>query len=135
VFIEHLNLSFRHHVAAVGRRVTTLCKGEDGLRQQLALYQAYYNFCLPHTSLRQPLLFPEPTNGRAQRNRGGPVHRRWQRGSRIGSGRYTRYCCITCHRGHSSRRCKQRGSMIIVRDRGPGVPIGRANGLHQALGT
>src|SRR5262252_8837983 len=27
-FIERLNLSFRQHVAAVGRRVTTLCKGE-----------------------------------------------------------------------------------------------------------
>jgi len=63
-FIERLNLSFRQHVAAVGRRVTTLCKGEDGLRQQLALYQAYDNFCLPHTSLRQPLLVPEPTNSR-----------------------------------------------------------------------
>ena len=43
-FIERLNLSMRQHVAAVGRRVTTLCKGEDGLRQQLALYQVYYNF-------------------------------------------------------------------------------------------
>src|SRR6266571_5305308 len=51
------------HVAAVGRRVSTLCKGEDGLRQQLALYQTYYNFCLPHASLRQPLPQPEPTNG------------------------------------------------------------------------
>jgi len=40
----------RQHVAAVGRRVSTLCKGEEGLRQQLALYQTYYNFCLPHTS-------------------------------------------------------------------------------------
>ena len=30
-FIERLNLSFRQHVAAVGRRVTTLCKGEQGL--------------------------------------------------------------------------------------------------------
>jgi hypothetical protein len=29
-FIERLNLSIRQHVAAVGRRVTTLCKGEDG---------------------------------------------------------------------------------------------------------
>ena len=43
-FIERLNLSMRQHVAAVRRRVTTLCKGEDGLRQQLALYQVYYNF-------------------------------------------------------------------------------------------
>src|SRR5215471_17558878 len=37
-FVERLNLTIRQHVAAVGRRVSTLCKGEDGLRQQLALY-------------------------------------------------------------------------------------------------
>src|SRR6266446_9410400 len=35
-FIERLNLTIRQHVAAVGRRVTTLCKGEDGIQQQLA---------------------------------------------------------------------------------------------------
>ena len=51
------------HVAAVGRRVSTLCKGEDGLRQQVALYHVYYNFCLPHASLRQPLPLPVATNG------------------------------------------------------------------------
>jgi IS1 family transposase len=62
-FVERINLSIRQHVAAVGRRVSTLCKGEDGLRQQLTLYQVYYNFCLPHASLRQPLPQPEPTNG------------------------------------------------------------------------
>jgi IS1 family transposase len=62
-FIERLNLSIRQHVAAVGRRVTTLCKGEDGMRQQLVLFQAYHNFCLPHASLRVPLAAPIPTNG------------------------------------------------------------------------
>jgi IS1 family transposase len=62
-FVERINLTLRQHVAAVGRRVTTLCKGEDGVRQQLALYQSYYNFCLPHASLRQPLLLPMSTNG------------------------------------------------------------------------
>jgi hypothetical protein len=62
-FVERINLTRRQHVAAVGRRVTTLCKGEDGLRQQLALYHVYYNCCLPHTSLRQPLPHPKPTNG------------------------------------------------------------------------
>ena len=62
-FVERLNLTIRQHVAAVGRRVSTLCKGENGLRQQLALPQVYYNFCLPHTSLRQPLALPEPTKG------------------------------------------------------------------------
>jgi IS1 family transposase len=58
--VERLNLSIRPHVAAVGRRVSTLCKGEDGLRQQLALYHVYYNCCLPHTSLRQPV--PQPVH-------------------------------------------------------------------------
>ena len=62
-FVERINLTIRQHVAAVGRRVSTLCKGEDGVRQQLALYHAYYNFCLPHASLRQPLPQPEPTHG------------------------------------------------------------------------
>ncbi len=62
-FIERINLSIRQHVAAIGRRVTTLCKHEDGLRQQLALYHVYYNFCLPHASLRVPLPQPLPTNG------------------------------------------------------------------------
>jgi IS1 family transposase len=62
-FIERVNLTLRQHVAAVGRRVTTLCKGEAGLRQQLALPHVYYNFCLPHASLRLPLSPPAPTKG------------------------------------------------------------------------
>jgi len=62
-FVERLNLTIRQHVAAVGRRVSTLCKGEDGLRQQLAIFHCYYNFCLPHASVRQPLPQPERTTG------------------------------------------------------------------------
>jgi hypothetical protein len=38
--VERLNLDSRQRVAAVGRRVTTLCKGEDGMRQQLVLCHA-----------------------------------------------------------------------------------------------
>jgi hypothetical protein len=34
-FLERVNLTIRQHVAAVGRRVMTLCKGEEGLHQQL----------------------------------------------------------------------------------------------------
>jgi IS1 family transposase len=61
--VERINLSLRQHVAAIGRRVTTLCKGEEGLRQQLVLCQGYHNFCLPHASLRLPLAELESTNG------------------------------------------------------------------------
>jgi hypothetical protein len=49
-FVERLNLDIRQRVAAVGRRVNTLCQGEDGIRQQLALYHVYDHFCLPHAS-------------------------------------------------------------------------------------
>jgi len=62
-FVERLHLDIRQRVAAVGRRVNTLCQGEDGLQHQLVLFQTYHNFVLPHVSLRQPLRMPEPTNG------------------------------------------------------------------------
>jgi IS1 family transposase len=61
-FIERLNLDIRQRVAAVGRRVNTLCQGEKGLLDQMMLFQAYHNFVLPHASLRQRLPFPEATN-------------------------------------------------------------------------
>ncbi len=62
-FVERLNLDIRQRVAAGGRRVTTLCKGEDGVRQQLVRFQGSHNFCLPHASLRLPRAAPEPTKG------------------------------------------------------------------------
>jgi IS1 family transposase len=43
-FVERLNLDLRQHVAAICRRVATLCKGEDGLRQQLSLFQSYTSY-------------------------------------------------------------------------------------------
>src|SRR5437899_12785654 len=70
-FVERLNLSLRQHVAAIGRRVSTLCKHEDGVCQQLTLYHVYYNFCLPHASLRVPLPQSVPTHGSGSA-------RRWQ---------------------------------------------------------
>jgi hypothetical protein len=61
--LERLNLPIRQQVAAVGRRVSTLCKGEEGLRQPLALFHGYDNVCWPHVSVRQPRPPPERTNG------------------------------------------------------------------------
>jgi hypothetical protein len=79
-FVERLNLDIRQRVAAVGRRVNTLCQGEDGLRQQLVVYHAYYNFCLPHTSLRASLCwFLSRATAVARQSCGGRVHRRWRR--------------------------------------------------------
>jgi hypothetical protein len=71
-FVERLNLDIRQRVAAVGPRVNTLCQGEDGMRQQLAVYHVYYNFCLSHASLGQPLLVPESTYGHGSAKRWRP---------------------------------------------------------------
>jgi hypothetical protein len=59
-------------VAAVGRRVNTLCQGEEGLQHQLVVFKSYHNFVLPHASLRQPLLIPEPTNSHGSAKRWRP---------------------------------------------------------------
>jgi IS1 family transposase len=73
-FIERLNLTIRHHVAALGRKVMSLAKTQVGLEAQLSLCQTYHNFCLPHSSLRLPL--PEP-----QSTRGNGSPRKWQQRS------------------------------------------------------
>src|SRR5215467_13092514 len=60
---NRLNLDIRQRVAAVGRRVNTLCRGEEGLLDQLVLFQTYHNFVLLHASLRQPLPVAEAPKG------------------------------------------------------------------------
>jgi hypothetical protein len=64
-FVERINLSIHQRVAAVGRRVSTLCKGEDGLRQQLALFHVYYNFCFApcERTLTVATASPDPRHG------------------------------------------------------------------------
>ncbi len=62
-FVEHMNLTLRHHVPALAQRTIQIAKTALGLEQQLSLTGAYYNFCLPHSSLRQPLPTLIPTKG------------------------------------------------------------------------
>ena len=57
-FIERVNLTIRQHVAAVGRRVMTLCKGEAGLRQQLACITPTTIFACPMPACASPSRSP-----------------------------------------------------------------------------
>jgi hypothetical protein len=82
-FVERLNLDIRQRVAAVGRRVNTLCQGEDGLQHQLTVFQVYHNFVLPHASLRQPLLAAEATNGNGSAKRWRPLSARRRPAGRV----------------------------------------------------
>ena len=62
-FVERLNLSLRQRVAPIRRRSASPCKGAEGLRHPLVLFQVYHNFGLPHASVRQALAEPMATNG------------------------------------------------------------------------
>jgi IS1 family transposase/transposase-like protein len=62
-FIERLNRTLRSHVPGLGRREEGLAKTKEGLLRRLCLVMGYYNFCLPHLSLREALPKPIPTKG------------------------------------------------------------------------
>ena len=69
--VERLNLDMRQRVAAVGRRVNTLCQGEDGLQHQLTVFQVYPTFKGSECSFRFFVLRALHTT----RSR-GPAHHR-----------------------------------------------------------
>ncbi|HEX9413765.1 MAG TPA: hypothetical protein VF916_09715 [Ktedonobacterales bacterium] len=54
-FVERLNLTLRHLVAALHRRTWTLASTGRSLRWRVALAAGYYNFGRPHHALRIPL--------------------------------------------------------------------------------
>jgi hypothetical protein len=51
-YVERLNLTIRHTVAALRRRTWALAHSVRTLRWRVALAAGYYNFCRPHFSLR-----------------------------------------------------------------------------------
>ncbi len=50
-YVERLNLTIRHTVAALRRRTWALAHNVQTLRWRVALAAAYYNFCRTHQSL------------------------------------------------------------------------------------
>jgi hypothetical protein len=70
--VDRLHLDLRQWGAAIGRRGTPLCQGEDGLRHPLALCPADHHVVRPHTSLRPPWRVSETTPGRGSAQVWGP---------------------------------------------------------------
>jgi hypothetical protein len=77
-FVERLNQDIRQRVAAVGRWVTSLCKGEASVQQQVVLFQAYHNFCLPQPAYACLRLRLSRPTAAAQPSSGGPTRWRWR---------------------------------------------------------
>ena len=85
-FIERVNLTVRHGVAALARRTWATAQQSPYLLTHLEWWRAYYHFVRPHTSLRVRLVQPRERGGKrlAQRYRqrtpamaAGRTHRRW----------------------------------------------------------
>ena len=85
-FIERVNLTVRHGVAALARRTWATSQQTSHLLAHLEWWRAYYHFVRPHHSLRVALVQPRERGGKlvAQRYRqrtpamaAGRTNRRW----------------------------------------------------------
>jgi IS1 family transposase len=85
-FIERVNLTVRHGIAALARRTWATAQQAPQLLAHLEWWRAYYHFVRPHEALRVRLVQPRDRGGKlvAQRYRqrtpamaAGRTHRRW----------------------------------------------------------
>jgi hypothetical protein len=85
-FIERVNLTVRHGVAALARRTWATAQQSPQLLAHLEWWRAYYRFVRPHQSLRVAFAEPRERGGKrlAQRYRqrtpamaAGKTNRRW----------------------------------------------------------
>jgi hypothetical protein len=88
-FIERVNLTVRHGVAALARRTWATAQQAPHLLAHLEWWRAYYHFVRPHEALRVALMQPRERGGKlvAQRYRqrtpamaAGRTTRRWTAG-------------------------------------------------------
>jgi IS1 family transposase len=83
-FIERVNLTVRHGVAALARRTWATSQQASQLLAHLEWWRAYYHFVRPHESLRVALVQPRERGGRLL------VQRYRQRTPAMAAGRTTR---------------------------------------------
>jgi hypothetical protein len=85
-YIERVNLTIRHGIAALARRTWATAQQTPHLLAHLEWWRAYYHFVRPHAALRVALVQPQARgdNRPAQRYRqqtpamaAGRTHRRW----------------------------------------------------------
>jgi IS1 family transposase len=85
-FIERVNLTIRHGIAALARRTWATAQQSSQLLAHLEWWRAYYHFVRPHEALRVALVQPREQGGKlvAQRYRqrtpamaAGRTTRRW----------------------------------------------------------
>ena len=71
-FVERLNLTLRHALAALSRRSWATAQLTGELYAHLECWRAYYHFCRPHSSLRLTLEVPQLRRGKQTPRRYAP---------------------------------------------------------------
>jgi len=71
-FVERINLTLRHALAALSRRSWATAQLTGELLAHLEWWRAYYHFCRPHLSLRLQLDVPQARRGKQTPRRYGP---------------------------------------------------------------
>ena len=70
--VERDNLTARLHNSRLARKTLRFSKQRRMLERSVALEDAYYNFCLPHESLKRRIDPPRPTNGNGSPKKWAP---------------------------------------------------------------
>ena len=71
-FVERINLTLRHALAALSRRCWATAQLTGELLAHLEWWRAYYHFCRPHLSLRLKVEVPHTRQGQQTPRRYGP---------------------------------------------------------------
>jgi transposase InsO family protein len=83
-FIERVNLTVRHGIAALARRTWATSQQTPQLLAHLEWWRAYYHFVRPHQALRVALVQPREREGKRA------AQRYWQRTPAMAAGRTNR---------------------------------------------
>ena len=106
-FIERVNLTVRHGIAALARRTWATAQQSPHLLAHLEWWRAYYHFVRPHESLRVALCSRANEVASVWRNATDNGRQRWQRGERTDDGQHARCSLAPCRRfpleSHSSQ--------------------------------
>jgi IS1 family transposase len=108
-FIERVNLTVRHGVAALARRTWATAQQSSCLLAHLEWWRAYYHFVRPHETLQVALLQPHKQVATVWHNATDSARRRWQPAELIGDGRHVRCSLTPCRRFRLERPRSQVG--------------------------
>ncbi len=122
-FIERVNLTVRHGLAALARRTWATAQQSPHLLAHLEWWRASYHGCRVPTKHSESRSCSRENEGATVWHNGiGNGRRRWRRGERTGGGQHARCSCAPCRWFPLERGPSHRGMLSHVAGRWVKVP-------------